>query len=318
MANVSALLRALSRVKCETLEVHVKISENDSNPDLAVSDDFMEHLTCEGKSSRIAVQLIRRKERLSLGAHMAVLFQEVQSDWQVWIGDDDLLLDWYVEELLRQVSEDASGHNVVFAKFRPSAYSEFLDEARREVEENSPSFIHEEIKQRNAGKLTTDLVGMAMRGHQLSGLMLRTSFANKAISEVNPENLYPWITCTASAIFDGGAVSYKEEAIIVTSDTPKLFSYGKDGLQGEICEALLSVPSLTRANRIQLARLVLSHPTSYWRMKLTGRNAVWRLVRRLALIAHPKIPFAVGIVSVPKAILGAMSQRWMKRLRAVA
>jgi len=126
------------------------------------------------------------------------------------------------------------------------------------------------------------------RGHQLSGLLIKSLLIDACLKRMNPENLYPWITFSVEAVLQKKAWISSDVGVLVTSDTPKLFSYAKNGLMPDICEAVNSAPSCAQSN--ETAKFVMNDRSTWSRMFYTGSNVISQLRNVWNLKKDERIP----------------------------
>jgi len=294
LANVRSVIWACGHLS-HSLEIELRLSENGSDESLRIEESELDDLDRSCVQNGLVFNYRYLKNRFSLGAHMHDLLSESGSEWQLWIGDDDVLSVEYMNTLLHLIKHDSEGCNIVFAAHGPVDRDCFLTRCSNSCKD----IKRKSVLPYEKPSIEKNILRLAMRGHQLSGLLIRDSLIKECLINMNPENLYPWITLTAANLYKSGFIEVTSHEIFVTSDTPKLFSYGKDGLQGEIAEAILSIENVSEKTKMKLAREILSSRLSNSRMRNTGKTIFSISWNILCLINHPKIPTRIAVSSIP-------------------
>ena len=278
--NFNKILFDINRINPK-FNIQIIISENCS--DLENRIDFLTLKNSFNKINNLnnmSVVFIKRGTRFSLGRHMHWLGNLPGAEWVMWLGDDDLLSPTYLSFVFDAIEKNncVTAINADYGVITAKNFFEICDQ-KEEIEEKIS------IDKYNSKKIDSFIVH---RGHQLSGLVYKKEiieYSNKFIPE---ENLYPWMGYQITSLKKGEIHILQGLHARITSDTPKLFSYGKDGLFPDICESIMAGFHDDYKMGVYYAIKVLGGIGS-WRIFMTSKNSLLVFVRFLALIADKRM-----------------------------
>lgn len=280
ICNFKKVLFDINRINPK-FNIQIIISENCS--DIEKSIDFLtlkNFFDQINNLNTISAVFIKRSKRLSLGRHMHWLGNLPGAKWVMWLGDDDLLSPTYLSFVFDAIEKNNCvvainpGYGVIKAK----KFFEICDR----IEKIEKKISVDKYANKNIGSF------IIHRGHQLSGLVYKKEiieYSNKVIPE---ENLYPWMGYQITSLKKGEIHILKGLHAIITSDTPKLFSYGKDGLFPEICESIMAGFHDNYKMGVYYTIKVLGGIGS-WRIFMTSEKPFFPFFRFLALITNKRM-----------------------------
>lgn len=278
LSNFKKIIIDFNRI-VSPLSVQVVISENCSDSDKQIDFEILENIFMEYNSlNSLSVIFIQRKARLPLGSHMHWLGNISGTEWVMWLGDDDVLSPTYFKFVFDNIKNEklmaiAPGYGAVDAK-------EFFDICDKNEDFEKPVF--EKFSKDNMNSF------IIHRGHQLSGLAYRETIIKFVNNCIPKKNLYPWMAYQIFALKNGEIYVIKGDHARITSDTPKLFSYGKDGLFPEISESIMVGFHDNYRLAVYYAIIVLGS-TGYWRIFETTRVRFFSFFRFLAIMFNPRM-----------------------------
>ena len=303
VANVSRLLCDLRRVSKDQ-EIQVVISENGSNPDLLIDcRDLSNRISSILADTAHAVLLVRRSNRLSLGEHMRWLHELPSAPWVMWLGDDDLLSPTYLA-VVSEVIDGKEGDDVgvVIPGYGPIDATEFFALASS----SEQFFPSPDVIKYDPGPGT--VLNLAGRGHQLSGLTFCTKYLAGVGEMLSRKNVFPWMCWIAGVAQSKAIVFVQGRHARITNDTPKLFSYGTDGLFPDIVEAIFSGCNNDRCLAVRTASNVLKR--GMFRLERTTTTPNQRLLNYLRLWHNPFMDHKVFLKVLP-SVLYSYVRRWI-------
>lgn len=308
ICNFKKVLFDINRINPK-FNIQIIISENCS--DLGKSIDFLalkKNFDQANNLNNISAVFIKRSKRLSLGRHMHWLGNLPGAEWVMWLGDDDLLTPTYLSFVFDSIEKNncAMAINPGYGVIKAKKFFAICDQIEK---------IEKKI---SLDKYTNKDIDSFIihRGHQLSGLVYKKEiieYSNKVIPE---ENLYPWMGYQITSLKKGEIYILKGLHARITSDTPKLFSYGKDGLFPEICESIMAGFHDNYKMGVYYAIKVLGGIGS-WRIFMTSKKPFLAFFRFLALVANKRMDKLVFCGLIPLILYRVVRNQAGKIKRAM-
>lgn len=302
LVNFRKLLRDLGRISPDH-EVQLVISENGSDPEKRIDRQrLLDVREQESACSRVSTVFIRRSHRLSLGEHVRWLGGIPGCQWMMWLGDDDLLTPSFLRFVLQHLDDPAvMGMIPGYVGITAAEYFTLGNEQETVSDAKIRNYTGEDLDPK-----------IIHRGHQLSGLTYRSEIIRRGNQRLTPVNLYPWMTYQILALQQGRLVELEGRHARITDDTPKLFSYRRDGLLPEICEAIRGGFAGEYGRFLYYATGVIAR-VAYWRIFRTSRNNMVVLFNYLALFRDRRMHPVVQLCAFP-FILSHAAHRILRNL----
>ena len=117
----------------------------------------------------------------------------------------------------------------------------------------------------------------------MSGLTYRKNIIESGNKVIPEQNLYPWMSYQIISLSIGDIYFLHGNHARITSDTPKLFSYGDDGLFPEICEAIFAGFNNNYRSAV------------YYSIRVLGGIGSWRIFRAARIKAVCFLKFLMMI-----------------------
>ena len=304
LAQIGNLMNSLNHIKPK-ISIQILISENNSDADKKIDKEALNLITKENLNTKsVCFVFLKRSIKLSLGEHMNFLSKSVNCHWIMWIGDDDLLSLSYLRFLIDTIKFDDKIIQSVF----PVRFGSFGDIRNQGISEkdffkyaNDEEKINRDIIVKSYKYDEDNLPYLINRGTQLSGILYRKNIIDKSNLILPKDNLFPWVCYQVEAIKNGTILSVDGDHVKITSDTPKLFSYRKDGLLPEISEAIISGFSNDSKKGTYFASKVIK-TFAYWRIFKTSKTGLGALKNYIFSILHRKTDVKVFFLVLPKII----------------
>lgn len=296
ICNVSSLVNNLSRVS-EKIDFEIIVSENCSDAGKEIDTSSIMNTI----NNQSPIVFVRRSTRLDLGEHVRWLSHLPPVPWVMWLGDDDLLTPTYVNYVLTLIRKDTeeSVTAIVPGYGNISARSFFELAETEEVIDYHPDVTEYTMNLESS-------VHVVNRGHQLSGLVIRSFSMTHALADALPlGNLYPWMCYLALCLKEGAVLEVDGLHARITSDSPKLFSYRRDGLLPDIVESIMCGFSDDTPFGTKVATEVLK-TRAYWRIFKTSRTGIGCLINYLRLWKDRRISKEVFLKCLPRVFFGCV------------
>tara|TARA_B110000444_G_C18821632_1_gene588050 strand:+ start:83 stop:1180 length:1098 start_codon:yes stop_codon:yes gene_type:complete len=304
LAQIGSLVRCFNQIKPDIC-IQILISENNPDIDKTVDKEKLDLVIKKNLNPKnISFVFIKRTSRLSLGEHMNFLSRSVNCHWIMWIGDDDLLSSAYLKYLTDTIKSDDKNIQCVFpVRFGPNGdkRNQGISEYKFFKYADNEEIIDKKIIVKRYSYNINDLPYIINRGTQLSGILYRKEIIDKGNIALPKDNLFPWICYQVEAIKNGTILSVDGYHVKITSDTPKLFSYRKDGLLPEISEAIISGFANDRKAGTYFASEIIK-TFAYWRIFKTAKTGIGSLKNYIFSITHRKTDVKVFFLVLPKII----------------
>ncbi len=275
--NFSILVHRLNTINTNKI-IEIVISENCSDIDKKINAENFADIVKKYPNENIVYIFISREQRLDIGSHLTWVSFLDRAKWVMWLGDDDILSGKFLKFVVSGLDEEnVMGFN---PQWGPISAKEFFDE-KKDFEDG--------------GRETTIIYDSSNicpyiihRGHQLSGLTYRREVLLEASGYLNSKNMYPWMAYQIIALNKGRVKFLSGLHCKVTSDTPKLFSYGKDGLFPEISESIMAGFHDNYRLAVYYAIRVLGE-IAYWRIFVTSKFRCFWFFRILAMVFESRM-----------------------------
>jgi len=297
-AQINSLIRNFNQIK-PNIRIQIYISENNSDVDKNIDKNKLSLIIGKNINKNIDFVFIQRIERISLGEHMNILSKSVNCDWITWIGDDDLLTITYLDYAMKVIELNDKNIQSVFPGGITNKGITENDFFRTSKETES---IQKNVKIENYNINSKTILEIIHRGTQLSGLLYRKKIIDKANEILPADNLFPWVCYQIIALRKGTVLSLVGYHARITSDTPKLFSYRRDGLLTEISEAIICgfSPDI-KLGSFYAGRVIKE--IAFWRIFKTSKTGIGALKNYiLSYNDHVKINSKVFFIVLPKII----------------
>lgn len=277
----------------------ILISENHSDDELKVPIAEIEKLI--GRSRNAVVQFIRQETRLSLSSHMRALSSTGGAQWHFWCGDDDLCDYSYIRSVIERIGADCDFIGGFVPSYENISQKDFFE---------AKLFVGGSIQESHLYKLGDRRDWFAAyRGHQLSGLVFSSSIEAAVNRDLPESNMYPWIAYTANCLLQGGVEYFRGCKTRITGGTPKLFSYGKDGLVPDIDEALKAGLIERPLSSLRISLSILNRPYGFKRINHAAMTRWGRVVALIGLFRAHKMRKLVCSVFFITALLRVVRGR---------
>lgn len=277
--NFELLVFNLNKINTN-LKIQIIISENCSDFDKKNNVNKLEYIAAKYDKNDIELIFINRTKRLHIENHLGWVSSFANAEWVMWLGDDDILSFEYLDFIISNIEKKNKnimgfnpGYGTITAKEFFSDHFNVGQENTLKVTKYSYSIINSFI---------------IHRGHQLSGLAYRYTVIQEAQKYLTSFNMYVWMAYQIIALKKGEIIYLEGQHCKITSDTPKLFSYGKDGLFPEICESIMAGFHDNYKMGVYYTIKVLGGIGS-WRIFMTSKNPFMVFFRFLALAANKKM-----------------------------
>ena len=185
-----------------------------------------------------------QEKNLGLEQNALFVLRKASASFIMFLGDDDYVDENYLKVSINYLKENKSTHCII------------------------PNFIPVDIhgKQLNAGrddhllnkvykKGFKNCLINSWRGHQLSGLILKTENLYDSYKKYNIQNIYPFIFFVSFCCLNGDTYHLTQLPVKVTQpgQQNKDWNYGDDGLINEIFDNYIKLP----LNQIKITLLQL-------------------------------------------------------------
>ena len=288
LKTVKWLLDA-TQSRANKLTIQVLISENASDSNLRLELKELESLSATPKG--IGIYFLRQPTRLNVVHHMRVLSQTLGARWHFWCGDDDLCSPCYIQEVLNCIKDPDPCCAAIVPSYSNITQSEFF-EKQNDMEEDCNQPVLYRLRD------TRDWFAI-YRGHQLSGLVFNSEIEIAVNSDLPKQNMYPWISYLANAASRSGILYYRNYKTLVTGGTPKLFSYGKNGLVPDIDEAVKCGLKNARFRGYLISCNILIRGHGYNRIRQTAGSKMGMLSSAFKLLREDKLRKITALIVLP-------------------
>lgn len=240
-------------------KVNVIVSNNCS-PD--ETDKEVRSLINELDAERI-IRYYCQESNIGLEGNALFTLSKAESDYVMYLGDDDYIQEEYLLSSLEKIDNDKSIHCIL------------------------PSFISIDIngvqkgKGRDAGLSSKMHEGgfkncyeNSWRGHQISGLILKRENLYKAYIDNKASNIYPFIFFVTYCCMNGRTWHIPEYPVSVTNpgQQNKDWGYGEDGLISEMFDNYVKMPYLSYIQKARLQLKILNKHS--WRYTIYAQKGI--------------------------------------------
>jgi abequosyltransferase len=210
----------INSIKIQKLfnKVEIIISDNNSTDD---TSEIVKHFILSNPN--IFISYFKQEESIPIYENQLYTVEKSSGEYFMWMGDDDFFVNQYLQKVITFIEEKEVG-------FIVSSYK-YVDingkglEGGRDL--NLPTKIYNP-------SFRNCLIN-SWRGHQMSGLVFKTSVLNEYRS-MKVDNMYPFIYFSAFSCLNEKTLHLTEFPIIVTrpGQENKAWDYGEDGLLNDI------------------------------------------------------------------------------------
>jgi len=215
--NIKLLIKEIKNFNLDKI-VSLSISDNCSNDQ---TKTVVEEALKDEKS--ITFQFYRQEENIGLERNAIFLLEKSQSEYVIYLGDDDFLPEGYLKYLVNKIKSESNltcvipGFSGLYSdgQIKPSRTAEFDEKLYH------PSF--------------KTVMALSQYGHQLSGILLkRNNLYNSYTKNKRLRNIYPFIYFTAYNNLAGKSIFAPYYQVLVSQSNSKDWNYDASGLLTEI------------------------------------------------------------------------------------
>jgi len=262
--NLVKLIKLIEDEKL-TEKVSINISNNCSTDDTRAT---VENIICE---SKINIKLYNQKENIGLEKNSIFLLNTAQSDYIMYIGDDDFLPEGYLTYVFKNINESTNLSCIL-----PGLNGLLSD----------GNLVQSRIESFNEKVYTPTfktLYKLSHIGHQMSGVLLkRENLLEEYTKNEKLRNLYPFIFFVSYNLINGKTIYVPKFKTLVSIDNVKDWKYDKSGLVSDVFK---NYKILFKKNYLKrnFLNLVFIYKQS-WRIRIGESfsktlNANWHLLR---------------------------------------
>lgn len=246
--NCQIIVEAIKKLSLTNV-VKLLISNNSS------SDNTKEYLTTVIQQSDVNIEVVNQEENIGSVNNVLYLLKHSTTPYIMYLGDDDYLTDDYLAEVVKLISDQSQNicsiipsNLAISEEGKPLGYSRDIDLPTKVFEAGF-----------NSCRVNS------WRGHQMSGLVLKTEGLNNLCEKHKITNMYLFIYLVAECALSGSLVHLTDYPIKVSSPTQaaKGWSYGDDGLISHIFDNYKKLENITQKERMLLELKILDE--QYWR-----------------------------------------------------
>lgn len=287
--NLKRLERIIVELGVEE-QIGILVSDN-------ASTDGTRELLENNPHFEVRVAYHRNEKNIGPIKNTANLFGVVQTKYLMLLGDDDYISKEYLKRVLECLREDAGC-------IIPSYVNIDLEGNKngRGRDLGIPSSVYEPGFE--------NCLENAWRGHQLSGLVLRTEGIIDEIQKKEIYNYYLQIYAVAYCCLHGRTYHITEYPILVTRppQNKKAWGYGEDGLIGEVFSNFVKL-DITEQQKYKLQIKFLKD--QYWRYAMYIKKGIpaffkciGNIVKSPNTVQKTKMVFSLsfGFILVGKAV----------------
>lgn len=290
--NVTGLCRMIRDHHLEE-EVRIDISNNASTDS---TKEIMNKLKVENET--VHLTLNHNEDNKGISGNLMVLLGRVNSEYAMTLGDDDFIDERFLTETMRLLK---SGIGCIVPSYQNVTTE--MEEMKRGRD------VGKKVKQFKKGFYNCFI--NSWRAHQISGLIFKVDDLYQRSKESGLENLYLMMYWIAEACLHHSTVHLTTYPIRVVrpAQTSKAWSYGKDGLVGEIFQNYKAVSEINYLQR-SLLELKLLY-AQYWRYAMYLKvgipaflQCVWNIMRsdNTTYVTKVLFPFFIPVVAVCQTI----------------
>lgn len=183
------------------------------------SDNTIQVLDKISKKIEIEMIIFNQDENIGLEKNSIFLLEKSQSEFIMYLGDDDYIPNDYLKFSIDTIERDTQLSAII------PGFSAFYSDGSIAPTRNAPF----DIKYYLAGLNSTVL--LSSFGHQLSGLVLkRKNLLDKYIENNDLRNMYPFIFFLAYNTLHGNCYYAPKYQVLVSQSNSKDWSYDASGL----------------------------------------------------------------------------------------
>lgn len=251
-ANLSRLFRQIMGAEVGNA-VHIYVQDNHSSDD---TERVVREFIANAPPS-IRIYYSKNSSNVGLEKNVVEVFSRAQSEYIMFLGDDDFLADGYLEKVIGLVSnEDGMGYIV-------PAYNEIFADGKIVSHRQ-----HDRLDLEYSTGIKA-VLGLSSYSHQLSGLVFRRDGTLEAyLAYPNCRNIYPFTSFACFNMLRGKSIFLKEFATMVWCGSNKDWSYDSSGLLTEIYKNYIPYFSGLALARVQIAHTIKQS----WRIRLSYKH----------------------------------------------
>lgn len=250
--NIDLLLAMIDEINSYR-RINIIISNNNSTDETYI---YLNGLKNEN------IKIYHQVENIGLEKNALYCLDKSDSDYVMYIGDDDYISKEYLKAVLNEIDSNSNVSLIVPSFISVNEYGDKV-EGGRDIG----------LKYKKYKKSFLSTVYFTYRGHQLSGLTLLRSDLYKSYVSNNVFNLYPFVYFALSSSLKGDSVHLPIYPIKVTKVTQnkKDWNYGKDGLIDHMFNNFKCCPNISLWERVILEQFILFKQS--WRINVSIQNS---------------------------------------------
>ncbi|WP_035141631.1 glycosyltransferase [Flavobacterium daejeonense] len=268
----------------EMLDYYITNNELENTVKILVSNNFSTdetRKTLEILKSSIKSELIIYNQNLNIGLEKNALFvlEKCETPFVMYLGDDDYIKEEYLVQVIKSI-EDDNKIGCIIPSYISVDYegNELIPRVGRDFDLPTKLYL----------KGFSNCLENSIRGHQLSGLVLKNEGLFRIYKEQNVNNLYPFIYFTSYCCLNYSTLHLTFSPVYVTAaiQKDKDWGYGKDGLIPHIFDNYQKIKGISYYQKFLLQKKVIVSQS--WRYFIYLQHGKINFIRSLFLIIISK------------------------------